>query len=169
MWVLSGLFFSQNEPSPRTMLSVNLCSLRQFCNWLTKFLQKSVRFVNGLQTCFRGLCHTRGMTAKLQQRQRERGDHSRRERGSMTRSNVIHPPASPPSNASPRATRLGLRWQSAAATPLSPAPHAPNPPGHNHPHHSSFCWQAELRLRHSSPKSSSYLRNTACNTEINSN
>ena len=94
---------------------------------------KSALFVIHLQTPFLWLCHTRGMTAKLQQGQRKRPTQT--ERGSAIRSNVTHPPASPHSNALFRAKRLEPRWQpsapkqseggSAAATPLSPAQHIP--------------------------------------------
>ena len=45
---------------------------------------------------FNGCAILDTMTANLQQRQRERGDISRPERGSVTRSDVRYPPASPP-------------------------------------------------------------------------
>jgi len=52
---------------------------------------KKCSFCNSLTNAFPGLCHTRGMTVKLQQRQRKRPTQT--ERGSATRSNVAHPPA----------------------------------------------------------------------------
>ena len=83
---------------------------------------------------------------------------TRADRRSTTRSNMAHPPALPLTIAFNNPHRLGPRWQpaapkrseggSAATTPLSPAPYVPNSTSTPHPHHPSFCCQAELRLRH---------------------
>jgi len=94
------------------------------------------------------------MTANLQQRQRKRP--TRLDRGSMTRSNVASPPALLLTIASNNPQHLGPRWQSAATTPLSPAPYVPESSGPLRPHHSSFvihvirvppCCEADVRLR----------------------
>jgi len=77
------------------------------------------------------------MTAKLQQRQRERGDPSPPERGSATRSNVVHPPALPLPDASPRAKRLDCGGRAQRRHRFRPHP-TPPITERNHPHHSSF-------------------------------
>jgi len=92
---------------------------------------------------FNGYAILDAMTAKLQQRQKRNV--------SVLGPRICDPQqpgtsaSTPPLNASNNPHRLGLRWQSAATTPLSPAPQASNHSRYNRPHHSPFYWQAELR------------------------